>query len=333
MDLLGEVINHTSFRDTKRLKELLLEEKSEWDMTAFSRGHNLTMGRLASYFSKTAQFSEQAGMTFYYFLADLFKTYDGRAEEVAEKLSAVAKKIFTRSHMFFATTGETEEKQAVDRCLGLILGDMPEGEKKEAHLFDFPAKEINEAFLTSGKVQYVAKGGNFRDHGFTYTGALRVMETILRYEYLWKKVRVLGGAYGAFTQFLRDGTSLLCSYRDPNLKETLETYKDLPEYLETLELSEREMTKYVIGTMAADEIQLTPSMKGERAMLHYLNGNTREDRMRIRSEIISCEVKDIRALAPLVKSIIDDPYICCMGSEEKIQRDKALFRKVLSMPE
>ena len=67
MDLLGEVINHTSFRDTKRLKELLLEEKSEWDMTAFSRGHNLTMGRLASYFSKTAQFSEQTGMTFYYF--------------------------------------------------------------------------------------------------------------------------------------------------------------------------------------------------------------------------------------------------------------------------
>lgn len=333
MDLLGEVINHTSFRDTKRLKELLLEEKSEWDMTAFSRGHNLTMGRLASYFSKTAQFSEQAGMTFYYFLADLVKTYDSQAEDIAEKLSAVAKKIFTRSHMFLATTGEKEEKQAVDRYLSLILDDMPEGEKKEAHLFDFQPKEINEAFLTSGKVQYVAKGGNFRDHGFSYTGALRVMETILRYEYLWKKVRVLGGAYGAFTQFLRDGTSLFCSYRDPNLKETLEAYKGLPEYLETLELSEREMTKYVIGTMAADEIQLTPSMKGERAMLHYLNGNTREDRMRIRSEIISCEVKDIRALAPLVKSIIEDPYICCMGSEEKIQRDKALFHEVLSMPE
>ena len=93
------------------------------------------------------------------------------------------------------------------------------------------------------------------------------------------------------------------------------------------------MTKYVIGTMAADEIQLTPSMKGERAMLHYLNGNTREDRMRIRSEIISCEVKDIRALAPVVKSICEEPDCCCMGSEEKIQRDKALFRKVLSMPE
>lgn len=52
------------------------------------------------------------------------------------------------------------------------------------------------------------------------------METILRYEYLWKKVRVLGGAYGAFTQFLRDGTAILCSYRDPNLAQTIRPTKN-----------------------------------------------------------------------------------------------------------
>lgn len=28
---------------------------------------------------------------------------------------------------------------------------------------------INEAFQTAGKVQYVAKGGNFKRHGFAYT--------------------------------------------------------------------------------------------------------------------------------------------------------------------
>ena len=54
------------------------------------------------------------------------------------------------------------------------------------------------------------------------------METILRYEYLWKKVRVLGGAYGAFTQFMRNGNAILCSYRDPNLAETLKVYEELP---------------------------------------------------------------------------------------------------------
>lgn len=332
LDLLGEVINHTLFTDTKRLKELILQEKSEWDMTAFSRGHSLVMTRLTSYFSRGGEFAEQSGLSYNYFLADLARKFDGEKEKLVAKLEEVSRKIFTRSGLFFETIGEEEEKKAVLSNLSLLVDDMEEGEKKEPRPFSFPPAEKNEAFRTSGKVQYVAKGGNFKSHGFAYTGALKVMETILRYEYLWKKVRVLGGAYGAFTQFLRDGTAILCSYRDPNLAETLKAYEDLPAYLENLTLSDREMTKYVIGTMAAAETQLTPSMKGERAMVHYLSGNTRESRMKIRDEVINCQVEDIRKLAPLVESVMKDPYICVMGSEDKIERDKALFDAVKSMP-
>lgn len=332
LDLLGEVINHTLFTDTKRLKELILQEKSEWDMTAFSRGHSLVMTRLTSYFSRGGEFAEQSGLSYYYFLADLARKFDGEKEKLVAKLEEVSRKIFTRSCLFFETIGEEEEKKAVLSNFALLVDDMEEGEKKEPRPFSFPSAEKNEAFRTSGKVQYVAKGGNFKSHGFAYTGALKVMETILRYEYLWKKVRVLGGAYGAFTQFLRDGTAILCSYRDPNLAETLKAYEDLPAYLENLTLSNREMTKYVIGTMAAAETQLTPSMKGERAMVYYLSGNTRESRMKIRDEVINCQVEDIRKLAPLVESVIKDPYICVMGSEDKIERDKALFDAVKSMP-
>lgn len=333
MDLLGEVINHTLFTDAKRLKELVLQEKSEWDMSAFSRGHTLVMTRLTSYFSKGGEFAEQSGLSYYYFLADLAKHFDENREGLQEKLAAVSGKIFTRSGLFFETIGEKEEKKAVLENLPLLLDDMEVGVKTAPHVYSFPPESRNEAFLTSGKVQYVAKGGNFKSHGFAYTGALRVMETILRYEYLWKKVRVLGGAYGAFTQFLRDGTAILCSYRDPNLAQTIRAYEELPAYLENLTLSDREMTKYVIGTMAADEIQLTPSMKGERAMVHYLSGNTRESRMKIRDEIINCQVEDIRRLAPLVDSVMKDPYICVMGSEDKIQKDKDLFDKVRSLPD
>lgn len=130
-----------------------------------------------------------------------------------------------------------------------------------------------------------------------------------------------------------NGTSILCSYRDPNLSETIKVYEDLPEYLEKLELSDREMTKYVIGTMAAEEIQLTPLMKGERALNHHLTGNTKESRIRIRDEIVNCQVEDIRRLAPLVKSIMNDPYICVMGSEDKIKRNAKLFNIVHSMPD
>lgn len=332
LELIGEIVNQTDFSDTKRLYELLMQEKSSQDMSVFARGHLLVMLRLASYFSENGKFAEQKGMTYYYWLSELASSFEKDKEQIAEKLSSLARKLFTRSNLFYQTIGGAEEKSKSEKLLPLILHDMPSGKDEEDLPLSFGAGEINEAFSTSGKVQYVAKGGNFKQHGFAYAGSLRVMETILRYEYLWKRVRVLGGAYGAFTQFLRDGTSILCSYRDPNLKETLSVYEELPDYLEKITLSDREMTKYVIGTMAPEETQLTPLMKGERALTHLLTNNTEASRQQIRDEIIGCTIEDIRKLAPLVRSVMKDPYICVMGSEDRIKSCASLFNRIHSMP-
>lgn len=331
-ELLGEVLSRTCYDDTNRLKEILAEEKAEWDMTVFSRGHTLSMVRLSSYFSEIGKFSEMLGLSYYYFLSDLIGRFDEIQDELIQKLEMMAKIIFAQDRFFIHTIGTEKEKNAVLKYLPVFKDEMFSPSKNMTQKLNFTRPEINEAFLTSGKVQYVSKGGNFRKHGFEYTGTLRVMETILRYEYLWKKVRVLGGAYGAFTQFMRNGNAIVCSYRDPNLAETLHAYEGIPEYLENLTLTEREMTKYVIGTMAADEVQLTPFMRGERVLSYYLSGNTKESRMKIRDEIIHCTVEDIRNLAPLVKSVMADPFICVMGSEEKINKNKGLFNIVRTLP-
>lgn len=116
--------------------------------------------------------------------------------------------------------------------------------------------------MTSGKVQYVAKGGNFRRHGFAYTGSMMVLDTILQYGYLWTKIRVQGGAYGAFTRFYGNGDMVFCSYRDPNLESSVKAYDDLADYLEQFDVPDREMTKYVIGTLSRIDIPLTPSLRG-----------------------------------------------------------------------
>ena len=332
MDLIGETLVGTNFEDRNRLKEILLEEKAEWDLTAFDRGHVLSMIRLSSYFSKTGAFSDMIGLSYYYFLSNILSHFDEMAASVIEKLKELSDRIFTTTNLFIYTIGRNDEKQAVEKNIDALIMEMDKGTVLVNPNPVSVKKTANEAFLTSGKVQYVAKGGNFRQHGFAYTGAIRVMETILRYEYLWKQIRVLGGAYGAFVQFMRNGNALFCSYRDPNLTETLSAYQGIPEYLENLELSEREMTKYVIGTMAPEETSLTPFMRGERALNYYLGENTKESRMKIRSEIINCTINDIKALAPLVRSVIEEPYICVMGNEEKIRKNKKIFNAVLSMP-
>lgn len=331
--LIGDILNHTRFDDLSRLKEILMEEKADWDMSVFSRGHTLVMHRLLSYFSETEKFREMGGLSFYYFLSDLVKRFDADGENIAARLAEVSAKIFTRKNLVLQTVGDVEEKQKAEEFLPVIIGDMPEGSTPVPARFHFPEPSVNEGILTSGKVQYVVKGGNFRHHGFTYTGALQVMETILRYEYLWKKIRVQGGAYGAFTQFALNGNSLICSYRDPNLRETVDAYGGIAEYLRNFSISDREMTKYVIGTMAPAETQYTPFMKGEQAMMFRFCGITREDRLRVRREIIECTQQDIRNLADLVDVVMKEPYLCVMGGEDKIQAEKDLFRHIVSLPE
>ena len=105
----------------------------------------------------------------------------------------------------------------------------------------------------------------------------------------------------------------------------------MPEYIKNFNVSEREMTKYVIGTMASSEVQLTPLMKAERAMVMRYSGMTNEERQHIREEIINCSVEDIRNTADLVNCIVNAPYFCVLGSEEKIKAEHTLFNKVRSL--
>ena len=94
-------------------------------------------------------------------------------------------------------------------------------------------------------MQYVLAGGDYRKHGYKYHGSMLVLATMLRYEYLWTRIRVQGGAYGANAVFDRNGVMYFSTYRDPQLKSSLETFRALPDWLDRLELTDREIPERV----------------------------------------------------------------------------------------
>jgi len=183
----------------------------------------------------------------------------------------------------------------------------------------------NEGFTTAGQVQYVARSGNFVKEGFSYTGLLQIVKVMMSYDYLWQNIRVLGGAYGCMAAFGRTGDTTFVSYRDPNLRKTNEVYNGIPEYLEQFEADEREMTKYIIGTISDLDTPLTPSMKGRRSLGAYFSGITDEDVQRERDEILRAQPEQIRALAPLMRAVLGQENLCVIGNEQKIKEDADLF--------
>ena len=183
----------------------------------------------------------------------------------------------------------------------------------------------NEGFMTSSKIQYVARAGNFKKAGYEYTGALKILKLILSYEYLWVNIRVKGGAYGCMSGFGRTGDSYFVSYRDPNLRKTDEVYQGIADYVKNFQVSDRDMLKYIIGTVSELDTPLTPSGKGSRSLSAYLNKMSEEELQRERNEVLNAGQEEIRALAPIIEAILAEDCICVIGNEEKLQEEKDMF--------
>ena len=64
---------------------------------------------------------------------------------------------------------------------------------------------------------------------------------------------------------MRSGDFKYLSYRDPNLRQTLETYDGTAEFLRGLDLSEDELTKSILGTMGDIDSHQLPDAKGYSA--------------------------------------------------------------------
>ena len=130
--------------------------------------------------------------------------------------------------------------------------------------------------------------------------------------------------------FNRIGEGYFVSYRDPNLKRTIDVYEGVVDYLENFTVSDRDMTKYIIGTISNIDQPMTPATKGERSMNLYMNKVSAEMIKKERAQILDASQEDIRALAKVAKAVLAAEQLCVIGGEEKIEEDKELFGVVTS---
>ena len=329
--MIREILNTSKLDDGKRLYEIIARVKSRAQANLVSAGHSTAVLRGASYSSPMAAFQdEMAGVGYYQFIEKLEKEFDSRKEELVKKLTALMTEILRPELLCVSYTGERESLDTVMKQVK-ALKDTLHTEAAEASSKPMSCEKKNEGFTTSGQVQYVARTGNFRKKGYEYTGALDILKVALSYDYLWMNLRVKGGAYGCMSGFKRSGESYFVSYRDPHLKRTLEVYEGIPEYVRTFQADEREMTKYIIGTISGKDVPRTPQMQGSISKTAYFCGITEEMMQKERDQILNADVEDIRNLAPLVEAILSDDAVCVVGSETAIEKEREIFKEIKSL--
>lgn len=326
--MIREVLTTSKLTDTKRLYEIIARVKSRAQASLASAGHSTAVLRGASYASPMAAFQdEMAGIGYYQFIEKLEKDFDSCKDEIVKNLRKVMEEVLRPENFCVSYTGERESLDVVKAQAAGIKKVLFNGQKPES-VKQAPCIKKNEAFKTSGQVQYVAQNGNFRKKGLEYTGALEILKVILSYDYLWINLRVKGGAYGCMSGFKRNGESFLVSYRDPHLKRTLEVYQGVPDYIRAFEADEREMTKYIIGTISNKDVPRTPQMQGSISKTAYFSNVTEDMLQKERNQILGAQKEDIQKLAALVEAVLSDDQICVVGSETAIEKAEDVFMEV-----
>jgi Zn-dependent M16 (insulinase) family peptidase len=125
----------------------------------------------------------------------------------------------------------------------------------------------------------------------------------------------------------RSGDLYFGSYRDPKLKKTFEAYQGVIDYIKNLDLSKRELEKYIIGTISSKDVPLSASVKGEIADNFYFSGVTTEDLQAERDEILETSLEQLKSYAEMVDAVLSKNAICVLGSEEAITEEKELFKE------
>ena len=330
-EMMKEILTQSRLDDEKRLKEILSMTKSRLQMRFQSAGHSTAALRAMSYLSPISKFKDMtAGIAYYEVIQAIEEHFEERKEELIANLQKLTRMLFRGDNMMLSFTAAREGLAGLEEMI-CELKDGLFAETVEDTACILHCEKRNEGFATSSKVQYVARAGNFIDEGKEYTGALQILKVILGYEYLWHNIREKGGAYGCMSNFTRFGEGYFVSYRDPNLEKTNAVYEGVVEYLKQFSVSDRDMTKYIIGTISNMDQPMTPAAKGDRSMNLYMRHISEEMIQKEREEVLDACEEDIRALADIVEAVLRNNYFCVIGSEEKIEEQKDLFMEIRSI--
>jgi len=142
----------------------------------------------------------------------------------------------------------------------------------------------------------------------------------LSMNWLWDKVRVQGGAYGAACRYNpHSGLISMSSYRDPQFEKTFAAYNAAGTWLSNFVYDGIVRKQAIIGAIGELDTWQMPDARGLNAFTHHLIGLTDEMRQIERDQIFSASQQDFADFAEVLKGMTASRAIAVIGPETALQ--------------
>ncbi|MFO7803656.1 MAG: insulinase family protein [Desulfovermiculus sp.] len=313
VDILADVVTKPLLSDKTRFKQLVLEEKAGMEQRLIPAGHQMVNMRLRSKYSLADWVNEHiSGLSYLLFLRFLAEKVDTDWPAVEEDLEHIKERLVNRRGMVINVTAEGTAWKQNKPALDAFIQDLPSAPWQPAKWL-VECQAGDEGVSIPAQVNYVGKAVDLYASGYSFQPSSLVVARYLRMSWLWDKIRVQGGAYGAFSLLDRiSGVMSFLSYRDPNIVQTVQTFDQCADFL-SRKLSREEVEKAIVGTIGDMDAYNLPDAKGFTSMLWYLTGETDAKRQQRREAILSTTSEDFQEFGRWLQEVSTQGHVVVLG--------------------
>jgi len=315
LEIIRDLLQDVNLDNRDRFRQMVLEAKARKEQDLIPSGHRIVNMRLRSHFSEADRISEEIyGLNNLFFLRRLVSEIDQNWPSVVADLRSIHRLLINRNSMIVNVTLDGDGWSSFHPQMKEFMDSLPSSDYKPQ---DWSMEGLPgfEGLTIPSQVNYVGKGINLFRAGYSFHGSAHVICRFLRNSWLWDRVRVQGGAYGAFCLFDNlSGTLTMVSYRDPNTMKTVDIFDRAAEYLRGIDLSDDELTKGIIGAIGDIDAYRLPDAKGWASMAQQLAGVTDEDRQTTRAEVLGTTREDFKRFADVLDAFRAQGIVKILGS-------------------
>ncbi len=318
VDLLYDILLRMNLDNQGRFSQILLEEKARLEESLIPSGHNIVSTRLRAHFNEAGKAAEQmGGVSQLFFLRGLVERVKNDWPSVRKILENIRRKLINRRAAIVNITSSALN-EAADTAAA-VLASIPEYPIKHTE-WNWPQNSPFETLTIPSQVNYIGKALDLFTSGYDFHGSSLAITKYLRNSWLWDRIRVQGGAYGAFCSLDRfAGILTFVSYRDPQADHTLEVYDGAAEYLQNLVLEERELTKGIIGAIGDIDAHMLPDAKGFASLAMYITGDDEVLRQKIREEVLATKNSHFREFGRILADSREKGIVTALGSPSSLR--------------
>jgi hypothetical protein len=281
-----------------------------------------------------------SGVTQVRFFDTLAKEFQKVKEELVERLRQIHEHVLNSGVCAASFVGAEGRLQSIEEYISTLPSRSTGARGTGAPRVD-GGEELQapprEALAVPSEVAFVASAFPAVAANHPDAPVLLVLSVALSFGYLWEEIRAKGGAYGVRATYnLLNGIYSFSSYRDPRIKETMDTYKRVFDFvMREMDLSPEAVERAVIGTLKTMDYPVRPSQAAGVALGRFLSGETPAFRRNFRKRLLSVDGEDLRRVCEeILRPAYKRAHFCVISGKSQIaDANRRLGRNRLKVTE